>query len=101
MAASKANLFNRVSTAVFYGICSFLIVVINKNVLTTYKFPSFQFLGIGQMLATIVVLYGAKMAGYIKFPNYNRSMFLKVSLSSLIKHKHQYLQYRICTFSMG
>ncbi|XP_031566652.1 UDP-N-acetylglucosamine/UDP-glucose/GDP-mannose transporter-like isoform X2 [Actinia tenebrosa] len=78
MTMTKASLFTRVSTAVTYGICSFLIVVVNKNVLTTYKFPSFQFLGIGQMFATVVVLYIARFFGYIKFPKYASSTFLKV-----------------------
>jgi solute carrier family 35 protein len=32
----------RILTAVFYGAASFLIMVVNKQVLTVYKFPSFQ-----------------------------------------------------------
>ena len=31
-----------VSTAAFYGLASFLIMVINKRVLTVHHFPSFQ-----------------------------------------------------------
>uniref|UniRef100_A0A8C5C566 Solute carrier family 35 member D1 n=1 Tax=Gadus morhua TaxID=8049 RepID=A0A8C5C566_GADMO len=53
----------------FYGISSFLIVVVNKSVLTSYRFPSSTCVGIGQMLATIVVLRSAKALGVIKFPD--------------------------------
>ncbi|KAJ7386377.1 hypothetical protein OS493_008500 [Desmophyllum pertusum] len=79
MADSKrAAVLYRLSTALFYGICSFLIVVINKTVLTTFKFPSFQILGIGQMLATVVVLYSMKLGGIVTFPDYSRSTLHKV-----------------------
>jgi len=74
----RASLFVRIITALFYATCSFLIVVVNKTVLTTYKFPSFQFLGLGQMLATIVVLYGLKLGGIVTFPDSSLSTFQKV-----------------------
>ena len=32
----------RVSSALFYALASFMIMVINKRILTVYKFPSFQ-----------------------------------------------------------
>ncbi|PFX15085.1 UDP-N-acetylglucosamine/UDP-glucose/GDP-mannose transporter [Stylophora pistillata] len=75
----RATVLTRVLTALFYGVCSFLIVVINKTVLTTYKFPSFQFLGIGQMFATVVVLYCLKLGGVVSFPDYSLSTFQKPS----------------------
>ena len=37
-----ASLFLRISSAAFYGTASFMITVINKRILTVYKFPSFQ-----------------------------------------------------------
>lgn len=46
----------KVSSALFYGIASFLITVVNKTVLTSWKFPSFLALSIGQMVAGIVIL---------------------------------------------
>ena len=46
----------RVGSAILYGVASFLIVIINKSVLTIYKFPSFQVLGLGQMIASIIIL---------------------------------------------
>ena len=37
----------KVWSAVFYAFTSFTIMIINKSVLTYYKFPSFQALSIG------------------------------------------------------
>ncbi|KAK1893291.1 UDP-N-acetylglucosamine/UDP-glucose/GDP-mannose transporter [Dissostichus eleginoides] len=48
-------------SALFYAGSSFLITVVNKTVLTSFRFPSYLFLGIGQMIVTLVVLYAAKM----------------------------------------
>ena len=35
---SSYSLVYRICTAVFYAICSFLIIVVNKTILTTYKY---------------------------------------------------------------
>lgn len=43
-------------SALMYGICSFMITVINKIVLTTYHFPSSNILGVGQMIAILIIL---------------------------------------------
>uniref|UniRef100_A0A3Q1FAT3 Solute carrier family 35 member D1 n=2 Tax=Acanthochromis polyacanthus TaxID=80966 RepID=A0A3Q1FAT3_9TELE len=60
--------------AAFYGVSSFLIVVVNKSVLTSYRFPSSTCVGIGQMLATVVVLRTGKMLGVISFPDMDLSI---------------------------
>lgn len=61
--------FRKISSAVFYGLASFLITVVNKRVLSSpYKFPSFLALGLGQLIASIVVLYGGKKLRVISFP---------------------------------
>ncbi|KAM9323322.1 nucleotide sugar transporter SLC35D1-like [Pholidichthys leucotaenia] len=60
--------------AAFYGVGSFLIVVVNKSVLTNYRFPSSTCVGIGQMLATVVVLRTGKMLGVISFPDMDLSI---------------------------
>lgn len=60
--------------AAFYGVSSFLIVVVNKSVLTNYRFPSSTCVGIGQMLATVVVLRFGKMLGVISFPDMDLSI---------------------------
>lgn len=71
-------MFLRVRSAAAYGAASFLITVANKTVLTTYHFPSFQVLGIGQMVATVVILYISKRLGLLTFPNLDSSVFRKI-----------------------
>lgn len=66
---SSSPLYLRVISALLYGISSFLIIVINKIVLTTYKFPSVHVLGIGQMIATIIVLYMSRSLHIVNFPS--------------------------------
>ncbi|KAM4579132.1 nucleotide sugar transporter SLC35D2 [Fundulus diaphanus] len=68
----------KLSSALFYAGSSFLITVVNKTVLTSFRFPSYLFLGIGQMITTIVVLYLAKRNNVVKFPDFDRSVFLKI-----------------------
>ncbi|XP_070701353.1 nucleotide sugar transporter SLC35D2-like [Pempheris klunzingeri] len=58
----------------FYGVSSFLIVVVNKSVLTNHRFPSSTCVGIGQMLATVVVLRTGKALGVISFPDVDSSI---------------------------
>ncbi|XP_034230969.1 UDP-sugar transporter UST74c isoform X2 [Thrips palmi] len=74
----QSLMFKRVGSAVFYGAASFMITVVNKTVLTTYNFPSFQCLALGQMFATIIVLYTAKKLGMISFPDLESSTLRKI-----------------------
>lgn len=71
-------MFVRVSSAFFYGLSSFMITVVNKTVLTSFAFPSFQVLGIGQMVATILVLFAAKRLRYVEYPNLEGTTFTKI-----------------------
>uniref|UniRef100_UPI00358EAF18 nucleotide sugar transporter SLC35D1 n=1 Tax=Myxine glutinosa TaxID=7769 RepID=UPI00358EAF18 len=64
-------MLRRCLAALCYGFSSFLIVVLNKNVLSGYRFPSSLCLGLGQMLATLVVLYSAKQVGAVAFADLN------------------------------
>ncbi|KAK7136420.1 hypothetical protein R3I94_014914 [Phoxinus phoxinus] len=66
--------FMKLFSAVFYACCSFFIIVVNKCILTEYKFPSFMFLGIGQMAATIIILSVGKMNKVIDFQDFDRSI---------------------------
>uniref|UniRef100_UPI0037E89792 nucleotide sugar transporter SLC35D2-like n=1 Tax=Semicossyphus pulcher TaxID=241346 RepID=UPI0037E89792 len=70
----SSTVFVKLLAAGFYGVSSFLIVVVNKSVLTSYRFPSSTCVGIGQMLATIVVLRTGKMMGVISFPDMDLSI---------------------------
>lgn len=76
--SSKKHLFLQIFSAVLFGTVSFLLVVINKVVLTSFKFPSYQFLGLGQIVATIVVLYFAKLLGIVTFPDFEKDTLSKI-----------------------
>ncbi|XP_053512298.1 UDP-N-acetylglucosamine/UDP-glucose/GDP-mannose transporter isoform X4 [Artibeus jamaicensis] len=65
-------------SALFYGTCSFLIVLVNKALLTTYGFPSPIVLGVGQMAATIMILYVSKLNKIIHFPDFDRKIPIKL-----------------------
>ncbi|KAF3699074.1 UDP-N-acetylglucosamine/UDP-glucose/GDP-mannose transporter Solute carrier family 35 member D2 [Channa argus] len=70
----SSAVFVKLLAAGFYGISSFFIVIVNKSVLTSYRFPSSTCVGIGQMLATVVVLRIGKMLGVISFPDLDLSI---------------------------
>ncbi|KAM9832495.1 nucleotide sugar transporter SLC35D2-like [Neosynchiropus ocellatus] len=74
MADQPLTVFARLFAAGFYGVSSFLIVVVNKSVLTNYRFPSSLCVGVGQMLATVVVLRVGKAARVISFPDFDESI---------------------------
>ncbi|XP_066567324.1 nucleotide sugar transporter SLC35D2 isoform X3 [Amia ocellicauda] len=68
----------KVLSAMFYAASSFLIILVNKNILTNYRFPSYLFLGICQMATTILVLYTAKLTQTISFPDFDRNIPYKI-----------------------
>ncbi|KAJ8270276.1 hypothetical protein GJAV_G00112440 [Gymnothorax javanicus] len=74
MAAETLTIFLKLFAAGFYGLSSFLIVVVNKSVLTNYRFPSSICVGIGQMLATVVVLWVGKALRVINFPDFDKNI---------------------------
>ncbi|XP_069127778.1 solute carrier family 35 member D2-like protein isoform X2 [Argopecten irradians] len=69
---------SRILSALFYGVASFLIIVCNKVVLTTYKFPSFQFLALGQMVTGCTVLLFARQTGMVQFPGPSLDVVKKI-----------------------
>lgn len=70
--------FMKIASAVFYGLSSFLITVVNKRVLTSYKFPSFLVLSLGQLIASIVVLFSGKKLRIVTFPSYSNDLVKKI-----------------------
>lgn len=66
--ADRAQMLKKIFSAAFYAFASFMITVVNKTVLTTYAFPSYQALGLGQMLATISVLWCGRYMAIVQFP---------------------------------
>ncbi|KAH9523376.1 hypothetical protein Btru_039865 [Bulinus truncatus] len=73
-----STLTKRILSALFYGLSSMLIVIVNKLVLTSYGFPSFQVLGLGQIVTGIVVLHLAKTLRVISFPDLSVDTVWKV-----------------------
>ncbi|XP_039591588.1 solute carrier family 35 member D1a [Polypterus senegalus] len=74
MAAETLTVCFKLVAAAFYGFSSFLIVVVNKSVLTNYRFPSSICVGLGQMLATVVVLWAGKALRVISFPDFDKNI---------------------------
>ncbi|BES99754.1 UDP-sugar transporter [Nesidiocoris tenuis] len=68
----------KIGSASFYALASFLITIVNKSVLTSYGFPSFQALALGQMVTTIVVLYVGKHIGVVSFPDLDLATFRRL-----------------------
>nr|XP_029722041.1 UDP-sugar transporter UST74c-like [Aedes albopictus] len=68
----------KVSSALFYGFASFFITVVNKTVLTSYRFPSFLVLSLGQLAASIVVLFLGKHFKIVNFPDFSRDIPRKI-----------------------
>lgn len=76
--AEYSEMLLKMLTALFYGVSSFMIMVVNKRVLTVYSFPSFQVLGIGQMLATLFILNVGRSLKIITFPDLSTETFRKI-----------------------
>ncbi|XP_068279271.1 nucleotide sugar transporter SLC35D2 isoform X2 [Nyctibius grandis] len=76
--AAVPSVLPRVLSALFYGTCSFLIVLVNKALLSAYSFPSPVFLGIGQMATTILILYVSKLNKIVHFPDFDKSIPVKL-----------------------
>lgn len=66
----SSDTLKRIESALFYGLTSFLITVVNKEVLTSWHFPSFLVLSLGQLLAAVFVLFVGdqlKVISLVKF----------------------------------
>jgi len=70
--------WQRVGSATFYCVGSFIITVSNKAVLTSFGFPSAEVLGLCQLVATVVCLLAARLVGAIRIPALTLNIFLQV-----------------------
>lgn len=76
--SSSSDLFQKIGSALFYGVTSFVLTVVNKTVLTSWHFPSFLVISIGQLAAAVSVLYIGHELRIISIPNYSREIPRKV-----------------------
>uniref|UniRef100_A0A8C4NQD4 Solute carrier family 35 member D2 n=1 Tax=Dicentrarchus labrax TaxID=13489 RepID=A0A8C4NQD4_DICLA len=67
-------------SAVFYAGSSFLITVVNKTVLTSFRYVSLysRCHRVIHMITTLVVLYAAKTSKAIQFQDFDRTVLLKM-----------------------
>lgn len=70
--------FMKLSSAAFYGLASFMITVVNKTVLTSYGFPSFLVLSLGQLSASIILLYLAKQLKIVSYPDFSSDIVKQI-----------------------
>ncbi|XP_003739581.1 UDP-glucuronic acid/UDP-N-acetylgalactosamine transporter [Galendromus occidentalis] len=75
---AKSAAFMKLFSALLYGAVSFLIMVVNKIVLTSYSFPSPMFLGLGQMTTAIIVLLILRELKVVDFPAPSTRVLRKV-----------------------
>ncbi|KAJ0068110.1 hypothetical protein NL108_015842, partial [Boleophthalmus pectinirostris] len=75
--AAQPSGMAKLMSALFYAGSSFLITVVNKTVLTGYRWVR-RSRGVCKMVTTIVVLYVAKKSNAVQFQDFDRSIFKKV-----------------------
>jgi hypothetical protein len=75
--------FEKVGSAIFYAIGSFMITFANKIVLTSYKFQSYQALALGQLVITIIVLQIASRTRLIHLSSFDLGTACKLAPISL------------------
>ncbi|KAJ8731665.1 hypothetical protein PYW07_004829 [Mythimna separata] len=77
-AQERAEMLKKILSASFYALASFMITVVNKTVLTTYAFPSYLVVGLGQMVATISVLWAGRFFKIVQYPPLSRDILRHV-----------------------
>ncbi|TMS40158.1 hypothetical protein L596_006575 [Steinernema carpocapsae] len=74
----EVSVWKRALSAFFYAISSILIMFVNKILLTNLKFPSFLWTAVGQMFATIVIIFIGGELKLISYPKYDSSIPRKI-----------------------
>jgi hypothetical protein len=76
--------YDRIVSALFYGLSSFLVTFVNKIVLSTYNFPSFLFLACMQFVTTVCLLSVLSFAGKVEISRFSMSVTQEILPVSLM-----------------
>jgi len=82
---SGATQIQRITAAAAYGCSSLAIIFSNKLTLTTYKFPSYNFLAFMQCISTVVMLGCMSKAGVISFSKSGKGYGREIFSFTLVK----------------
>jgi len=69
---------HKIGSAVFYGASSFMIMNVNKAVLTTHHFPSANVLALSQISSTVIILFVLKLFRVISYPDAKVDVLKKI-----------------------
>ncbi|XP_076462865.1 solute carrier family 35 member D2-like protein [Babylonia areolata] len=72
------SMAQRLATALCYAVSATVIVIVNKLVLTSYRFPSFLALGLGQMVVTVALLLSLRTMGVVRFPAPHKGLLKQI-----------------------
>ncbi|VDD87120.1 unnamed protein product [Enterobius vermicularis] len=75
---AESPLLYRVGSALAFGGCSAMTVFVNKILLTNYRFPSFLCVAVGQMIASLLILFFGRQLKIISFPPLDTSIPRKI-----------------------
>ncbi len=68
----------KITSALFYGITSIFVILVNKVVLSSYHFPYFNFLATIQFLTTVCIIYILKSLKFIEIPPLTKTIFMDI-----------------------
>ena len=78
ISSSKPQGLDRAVAAVFYGATSLAVIFTNKQIMTGYNFPFFDFLAAVQFLATTAILFLLVIIRKVDIPALNYSIFREI-----------------------
>lgn len=70
--------FDKIFSALFYGFASLSVILINKIVITMYKFTFFDILATSQFLSTTLILFVLIISKKIEVTKLNKEVFCEV-----------------------
>ncbi|KAK0406220.1 hypothetical protein QR680_018441 [Steinernema hermaphroditum] len=75
----ESPVWKRALSAFFYALSSILIMFhVMTNVVGMFRFPSFLWTAVGQMFATIVIIFIGSQLHLISYPKFDRSVIRKI-----------------------